>query len=774
MNRERVKAVIRGAVQGVGFRPFIYRLATALELRGWVCNSAQGVFLEVEGPRTQLNQFMLRLENEKPPRAIIQSMEFSFLEPAGYQGFEIRHSDDHGGKSAFILPDIGVCPDCLKEMFDPANRRYLYPFINCTNCGPRFSIIESLPYDRPNTSMKDFVMCAECQEEYYNPHDRRFHAQPNACPKCGPQLALRDQNGHILAECHEALRQAVAAILEGQILALKGVGGFQLIVDARNEESVRRLRVRKCREEKPFAVMYSTLAMLREDCCVDDFEARLLASPEAPIVLLQRHGGPSRLAPSVAPRNPNLGAMLPSSPLHHLFMRELDFPVIATSGNLSNEPICIHEAEAKERLRNIADLALIHNRPIVRAVDDSVTRVVLDREMILRRARGYAPLPIHVKRELPTILAVGPQLKNTVALSIGREIFVSQHIGDLETSEAWSAFRHVAGDLQQLYGVAPEMIGCDLHPEYLSTKYAKTMAAPSVAVQHHYAHVLAAMAENEVEGPVLGVSWDGTGMGLDRTIWGGEFLQVNDLQERATEPFIRFAHFRNFRLPGGEAAVRQPRRCALGLLWEIFGDSFFERKDTEGIRGQFTALELKMIRQMQAHGINAPFTSSAGRLFDAVASILGVRQRIQFEGQAAMELEFAVQPNEDASYLFRFVEKEAGELIIDWQPMIIQMISELQAGEPVGRMAAAFHNTLAEVVVAVARRASVSQVVLTGGCFQNKYLLERTVSRLREESFRPFWHQRIPCNDGGVALGQIMAIARAANIPREAAEECYA
>jgi hydrogenase maturation protein HypF len=772
MNHERVKAVVGGAVQGVGFRPFIYRLATNLGLCGWVSNSAQGVFIEIEGPRAQLNQFLLRLESEKPPRAIIQSLEFSFLEKTGCQGFEIRPSDDSGGKSAFILPDIAVCAGCLGEIFDPNNRRYLYPFTNCTHCGPRFTIIESLPYDRPNTSMKHFVMCAECEQEYRDPANRRFHAQPSACPKCGPQLALWDQTGIILAERHDALLRAVSAVRNGQILALKGVGGFQLIADARNEESVRRLRVRKCREEKPFALMYPTLDRLRTDCRMGDFEARLLVSPEAPIVLLQRGPGNAGLAPSIAPRNPNLGAMLPCSPLHHLLMRELGFPVVATSGNLSHEPICIDEVEAKERLRGFADLFLVHNRPIVRPVDDSVVRVILDREMVLRRARGYAPLPIHLKRELPTVLAVGPHLKNTVALSIGKEIFLSQHIGDLETGEAWSAFCRAAADLQSLYEIKPEAVACDLHHEYLSTKYAETQAAPVLPVQHHYAHVLSCMAENELKGPVLGVSWDGTGLGLDGTIWGGEFLLVDDLPGNNESPFVRFAHFRHFRLPGSEAAIQQPRRAALGLLWEIFGDKLFEREDMAPMRQPFSQSELNMIRQMLAKGFNAPLTSSAGRLFDAVASILGLRQRAHFEGQAAMELEFAVQPGVEAAYFFELIEGR--ELIVDWQPMMLQMLDELRRHQPVAHLAAVFHNTLAEMVVAVARRAGVRQVVLTGGCFQNKYLLERTVRRLQEKAFRPFWHQRIPPNDGGIALGQVMGAVRSLQGRRETTEECCA
>ncbi|HEX3989517.1 MAG TPA: carbamoyltransferase HypF, partial [Verrucomicrobiae bacterium] len=455
MNRQRLKVKVCGAVQGVGFRPFIYRLATQFGLRGWVSNTSHGVLIEADGPRVSLDQFLRRMEAEKPALAIIRDIDVSFLDEEGYEEFAIRDSSDSGSKRAFILPDLALCSDCQREIDSSDNRRYRYPFTNCTNCGPRFSIIESLPYDRPNTSMKRFAMCKDCEEEYHNPANRRFHAQPNACPQCGPQLELWDTQGLIVAKHHEALLAAATAVRDGQILALKGVGGFQFIVDARNEDAVLRLRAGKNREEKPFAVMYPSLEMLREDCSVNEIEASLLRSPAAPIVILGRNATDARVASTVAPRNPNLGAMLPSSPLHHLLMRELGFPVVATSGNRKDEPICIDETEATNRLRGIADLFMVHNRPIVRPVDDSVARVILNREMILRRARGYAPLPIHVRGELPAILAYGSHLKSTVALGIGEEIFISQHIGDLETGEAWSNFCQTASDLQRLYDFKP-------------------------------------------------------------------------------------------------------------------------------------------------------------------------------------------------------------------------------------------------------------------------------------------------------------------------------
>ena len=761
---ERLKATVRGAVQGVGFRPFVYRLATELKLTGWVLNSAQGVFLEVEGPGAHLRQFLLRLESDKPPRAIIQSLESSFLDATGYNTFEIRYSDDAGAKTVLILPDIAPCADCFREMTDPADRRHRYPFINCTNCGPRFSIIESLPYDRAHTSMRAFTLCPACNREYHDPLDRRFHAQPNACPTCGPQLELWDEKGNVLTARDDALRLAAEKIRAGQIIALKGVGGFQLLADARSEAAVRRLRERKHREEKPFAVMHPTAELAAQDCELSDLERRLLTSAEAPIVLLRRHAS-SALALNLAPGNPNLGVMLPSSPLHHLLLAGLGFPVVATSGNRSDEPICIDERDALNRLNNLADFFLVHNRPIVRHVDDSIVRVVRDREMVLRRARGYAPLPLHRARPMPRVLAVGAHLKNSIALSVEHEIFLSQHIGDLETSEAHAAFSRVIADFKRLYDVTPDFVACDLHPDYLSTRHAAQLGAPLFPVQHHWAHVLSCLAENEIDGPALGVSWDGTGYGLDGTIWGGEFLRANE-----DGSFTRVAHLRTFRLPGGEAAVREPCRTALGLLFACDESAVCPSPEggwlpemPEGTRNlapfrEFSAAELSLLRRMVDKGVQAPLTSSAGRLFDAVAALLGLRQRVHFEGQAAMEIEFAVQPGIETHYPF---ELRLGEpTIIDWQPMIAQITEEISRREEVGIMAAKFHNTLAEMILAIARQVGENKVALTGGCFQNRYMLERTIQRLTETGFRPYWHQRVPTNDGGIALGQVMAAVR--------------
>jgi hydrogenase maturation protein HypF len=811
----------------VGFRPFIFRLASDLGLAGWVNNSVQGVFLEVEGPRSQLERFLLRIEADKPPRSFISSLEASWLDPVGYTAFEIRESDSGGGKTALILPDIATCPECLAEILDPKNRRYRYPFTNCTNCGPRFSLIESLPYDRANTSMKKFRMCARCQAEYDDPRDRRFHAQPNACPECGPHLELWPGNRvrepgedpRSDARGYDALVAAAEALRRGKIVAVKGLGGFHLMVDARQDQAVRRLRERKHREEKPLALMLPSLEAVRAVCEVSALEERLLRSPEAPIVLLKQLAPrPSHLAPSVAPGNPALGILLPYTPLHHLLMAELVFPVVATSGNLSDEPICIDEREAMDRLAGVADLFLVHNRPIVRHVDDSIVRVMMGRELVLRRARGYAPLPIalnvpsfefgvssskspvagqpETRNPKPeSILAVGAHLKNTVALSVGPQVFLSQHIGDLETDEAFEAFRRVIADFERLYEATPSVIAADLHPDYLSTKFARELGRDAlsilrsssatedgprvqaerqlgptvVSVQHHVAHVLSCMAENELSAPVLGVSWDGTGYGLDGTIWGGEFFQVTDTTCE------RVACLRPFPLPGGDKAVKEPRRTALGLLYELFGDAAFEMKALAPVRG-FRQAELATLRRMLERGVNSPRTSSIGRLFDAVSALAGLRQRTRFEGQTAMELEFALEGFQtEEAYPFPIancrlpIEKPAPQsatlnpqsaMHLDWAPMLEAILADLQRGVPAGQIAAKFHNTLAEVIAAMAQRAGEKRVVLSGGCFQNRYLTERSVRRLRDEGFRPYWHQRVPPNDGGIALGQIVAARR--------------
>jgi hydrogenase maturation protein HypF len=740
----RLRVVIHGAVQGVGFRPFVYKLAGELGLVGWVNNSAAGVVIEAEGSEPALRDFLRRLESEKPTIAIVQSQETSFLDPVGFASFEIRRSTD-GEKRTLVMPDLATCKACLADVFDRGTRRYRYPFTNCTACGPRFSIIASLPYDRAATTMRKFTMCRECEREYGDPGNRRFHAQPNACPECGPQLALWRPNGAEVATRDEALLAAAAAIREGKIVAVKGLGGFHLMVDARNDEAVRALRERKQREEKPFALMAPSFVKALRHCFASDVERRLLRSPECPIVLLRRRPEVKEIAPSVAPGNPNLGVMLPGNPLHHLLMHELGFPVVATSGNLAEEPICTDEQEALKRLAGLADLFLVHDRPILHHVDDAVVREVGGREMVLRRARGFAPLPVHLEATLPPVLAVGAHQKNTVAIAVGSDVFLSQHIGDLESEGSHQAFRATIRAFEQLYEFAPAAVACDLHPDYLSTQHARTLDLPVVAVQHHQAHVLACMAENQLPPPVLGIAWDGSGRGEDGTVWGGEFLRITG------DGCERVAHLRRFLLPGNEKAVREPRRVALAVLFEIFGDQAIVI-DAPPIRS-FSPAELATLRTMLDRWLNSPVTTSVGRLFDAFAALLGVRQVVSFEGQAAMELEYAIGNTTDDTALPYAIHAEDGHFVLDWEPAVRAVLAA--PGNPA--LPVRFHNMLVDMAVDVAARIGEANVVLSGGCFQNRYLTERMIARLRAAGHRPYWHQRVPPNDGGIALGQVMA-----------------
>lgn len=749
---ERRRIQLRGLLQGVGFRPFVFRLATDLGLSGAVWNRPEGVTIEIEGARPSLEVFLHRIEQERPVHAVIDQIDSTPLDPIGEARFEIRESDRAGVRETSVPPDLATCADCLRETLDSANRRYRYPFTNCTDCGPRFSMIELLPYDRINTTMRKFPLCGECRNEYENRSDRRFHAEPNACPACGPHLELWEPDGSVRASHDPALRAAADALRQGKIVAVKGLGGFHLMVDARNEEAVQRLRQRKIREAKPFALMFPTLASVGTVCRLSELEARLLLSPESPIVLLKK-SVPSAIAFSVAPDNPYLGVLLPYTPLHHLLMSELGFPVVATSGNRSEEPICTDENDALRRLAGIADLFLVHNRPIVRPLDDSVVRVIAERPLILRRARGYAPLSFQIETDR-SLLAVGGHLKNTVAISAGGKITLSQHLGDLENAETDQTFRQAIADQKKLYHHSPDAVVCDLHPDYRSTQFARETGLPLHPVQHHYAHLLSCMAEHRLEGPLLGIAWDGSGLGPDGTLWGGEFLKIDE------RSFQRAAHFRTFRLPGGERAMREPRRSALGLLYEQLGGRAFEGR---AALSAFNAEERRILKKMLETGLNAPLTSSAGRLFDAVASLLGLRQTSRFEGEAAMALEFACEGiGTEEAYPFRILECRTPKvpLIIDWAPLIEAILGDLEHSRPIGEIAALFHNTLSEIILSVAQRIGEEKVVLTGGCFQNKVLTERAIARLTAEGFQPYRHQQIPPNDGGLAVGQILAALR--------------
>jgi hydrogenase maturation protein HypF len=779
---QRLHLQIQGMVQGVGFRPFVYNLATELGLAGWVRNDGAGVTMEVEGSRVQLTAFLERLERERPPHTIFARLISDSIAPLGEpqgRGFAERHfqiisslgSSAQQTKSAWVLPDLATCPECLREIFTPENRRYYYPFTNCTHCGPRFSILTGLPYDRPQTTMARFEMCPACQGEYREPRDRRFHAQPNACACCGPHLELWQPDGRVINLGRDArqvatlLRQAADWVRQGSILALKGLGGFHLIVDAGNQEAVRRLRERKQRPSKPLALMYPNLTAVQEHCYLSHLEAALLTSATAPIVLLHRRATPTRpLAPGIAPDRPDLGVMLPYTPLHHLLMAELDSPVVATSGNLANEPLCTDEGEAIERLGSIADVFLVHNRPIAHPIDDSIVRVVGGRSLLLRRARGYAPQPLSspLLEDAPAILALGGHLKNTVALSLPGQVILSQHLGDLDCTQTLARCQETVAQLLQIYEHRPVVIACDAHPDYISSQFAQHLSQqlapiPLIPVQHHYAHVLSAMVDNDLEPPILGIAWDGTGYGLDGTLWGGEWLTIPRRGQ-----FDRAAHFAPFPLPGGERAVREPRRAALGILYQALGEAAWELRDCPTLQA-FSPRELPVLQKMLRRRLNTPMTSSAGRLFEALASLTGLCQIASFEGEGAMKLEFAQSDsNTEATYPYSLQLDATGKISIEWQPMLLEILRELShatgtiafgAASPI---AAKFHNTMVEIMVAIAEKIGWERIVLTGGCFQNCFLLEQTSQKLREKGFKPYWHQQIPPNDGGIAVGQIL------------------
>jgi len=754
--KKRVRIFIRGAVQGVGFRPFIYRLATFLNLTGWINNNTGGVVIEVEGDQQALLEFTQRIQSNKPARAIINSITTEYAEPLGYRAFEIKESDSAEDKSAWILPDIATCDLCREEIFDPANRRYLYPFTNCTNCGPRYSIIQSLPYDRPNTTMKNFILCPECRREYDNPGNRRFHAQPNACPVCGPHIWLTDENGRVICEKNRALEETVDFLNKGKIIALKGIGGFQLLADAGNETVLKRLRRAKSRDEKPFALMFPDMDSIRYYCNLTAAEQACLASPEAPIVLLKRKpghkAGDKGISELVAPDNPFWGIMLPYSPLHLILMSLYKKPVIATSGNIKDEPICIHNDEAIQALHGIADFFLLHDRPIARYVDDSVVRIISGHISVMRRARGYAPLPVTVNHTLPPALAVGAHFKNTIAVAKNSNIFPSHHIGDLETKKANNAFTRAVTDLKEMYNIDPRIIVCDKHPDYSSSQFAAKFNGKIIRLQHHVAHVLSCMAENGVSPPVLGFAWDGTGYGDDGTIWGGECLVIN------YNSYERSAYLRPFPLPGGDKAIKEPKRAAFGLLYHILGDNI-KNYSFLPVLQQFSSGETRVLKQMLDKKINSPLTSSIGRLFDVVSSLLDVQHINTFEGQAAIKLENLAWGAENETGIYENnINKNDRQWIIDWEPLIMSVIAGISSGTDPEIIAARFHNTLADMIFQLAKKTGINKIALSGGTFQNKFLTEKVVAGLQNRNYTVYRHKKIPPNDGGISVGQIFAI----------------
>lgn len=753
---QRQKIIIEGIVQGVGFRPFIYQLAQRFGLAGSVCNDTRGVTIEVEGDELTLAQFVNAIRAEKPPLSVIQTLDVQQLSAVGESNFRILQSSLDETRRAQVAPDTFVCEDCLNELFDPDDRRYRYPFINCTNCGPRYTIVTGIPYDRPLTTMAEFPLCKACQEEYDNPLSRRFHAQPNACPECGPQLNLVSREG-ALFDSKDPVQEAVASLKAGQIVAVKGLGGYHLAVDAGNPEAVVELRRRKKRDEKPFALMVKDLDCVRQFAYVNDDEAKLLLGPERPIVLLRKRAGYG-LADEIAPDNCYLGIMLPYAPLHYLLLQDNFKALVMTSANLSDEPIAFEDNEARTRLSGIADVFLRHNRNIFTRTDDSIARLMAEKPLLLRRSRGFVPRAIALRKEVPSILAVGAELKNTICLTRGDRAFLSQHVGDLKNLEVYESFKKTIEHLRMILEVAPERVAHDQHPDYDSTRFAlEESGLEPIAVQHHHAHLASCLAEHGVEEPAIGVIFDGIGYGTDGNVWGGEFL-VGDMWSCE-----RVGHFKYQPMPGGDLATRQPWRMALSYLQSIYGEI------PEGIQcfNGIAESERRLVAQATAKGINAPLTSSCGRLFDAVAAILGLRQTVSFEGQAAMQLEMIADSEQRTSYPCLLTE-DKGQLLFDPSPMLAAILADQAAGVSVAEIAGRFHYTLAvmvsEMCAEISQRTSLKKVVLSGGVFQNCLLTEFTVPRLEKSGLEVLTHSLVPPNDGGIALGQ--AVVASAKFPK--------
>ncbi len=795
---------ITGIVQGVGFRPFVYSLASRLELHGWVKNTSAGVEIEVEGSPKSIQEFTTRLQGEAPPLAIIDGFRIEMRQPSGYTQFIIVKSEAIPQAFQPISPDVSVCDDCLQELFDPTDRRYHYPFTNCTNCGPRFTIIKDIPYDRPNTTMSEFDLCPECLVEYTDPLDRRFHAQPVACPECGPHVWLEFSPSFQIAKNRtnfvgklpllkgtNALIKTQQLLREGIILAIKGLGGFHIACDATNPNAVKRLRERKLRVDKPFAVMMPNVDTVRLHCNIGETEAEVLKSRECPILILPRRPE-SSIAEEIAPNQNTIGVMLPYTPLHYLLFNDWDssgtrtldnlLPLVfvMTSGNMSEEPIVTDNGEALRRLSPLVDAYLMHNRPIHIRSDDSVARnfrsVPNKKEnddnrslkvTMIRRSRGYAPIPLTIPWEGIPMLATGAELKNAFCLTRDKYAFLSHHIGDMENYETLLSFEEGIYHYERLFKIIPEALAYDLHPNYLASRYALKRAdqdgIPAFGVQHHHAHIAACMAENGLttDQPVIGVSFDGTGYGEDGAIWGGEFL-IADYAN-----YTRFAHLAYAPLPGGDIAIRKPARIALAYLWQAELDWETDIAPVLFLSHQ----ELLALKSQLEKDVNTPKTSSVGRLFDAVAALINVRQEINYEAQAAIELEALVDPNEDKAYTFEYVFSDAkptnelsshskvNPVKIEHKPLFSEIITDLHDGVEKGRISARFHNGLALVVknicVAMRYSSSINQVVLSGGVWQNLVLLQKTIKFLDEAGFEVLCHAAVPPNDGGLALGQV-------------------
>jgi hydrogenase maturation protein HypF len=749
----RHRLTVRGIVQGVGFRPYVFRLAKRYGLNGFVKNTSLGAVIEVEGGESALQAFERALPTDGPPLMRVVSADVSTVALANEVSFSIHESENSGNALTWVPADVSVCKECLTETEDPGNRRYEYPFTNCTNCGPRYSIIRDVPYDREQTTMDTFRMCELCQAEYHDPSDRRFHAQPNACASCGPRLWAADSCGKELPmrDARSVLEVTVNLLRGGGIVALKGLGGYQILCDARNEEAVQKLRKRKHRNRKPLAVMVQDETVAATLCEVSEFERCLLTGAEKPIVLLHKRCG-TNIAESVAPATPWFGIMLPCTPLHALLFRVLEekcgagIALVATSGNLSEVPIVIEEGDAQKKLQSVVDMFLHHNRPIHTRVDDSVLRAMEGKPLVLRRARGFVPGSFSLGEVEGQILACGAQQKSTLCLTKGGFAMLSQHLGDLENYESLQFFEETSIRMQQLFQSTPEAVAYDLHPGYLSTQFAKKLAVPHIGVQHHHAHIASCMAEHGLHGPVLGVAWDGTGFGLDGTIWGGEFL-VADRSE-----VTRYGHLRCVALAGGDAAVREPWRVARSYLLDAFDAVVPRGLGWHSLVPDQSVRILDALLEKRIHTIES---SSCGRLFDAVASLIGLHQVVSFEGEAAMALEAIA---DDAKEVYGFSIGGYMPLEVDMRPMIRQIVDDTERSVAKGTIAARFHNTLVRVMSDVCARmreeTGYQRVCLSGGCFQNIRLLRRCVRMLRSNGFEVFFQQQVPCNDGGIALGQ--------------------
>lgn len=787
MGIRRYLIKITGVVQGVGFRPFIYTLAQSLHLKGWVNNVSEGVVIDIEGARETLDTFIERIKNGAPPLSRIKGISMEELPCKGYDGFIIEKSISSEQRNIYISPDVSICEDCNRELFDPGNRRYLYPFINCTNCGPRFTIIKNVPYDRISTTMAKFPMCDRCASEYTDPSNRRYHAQPVSCYDCGPTLELTDRDGN-REHVTDIIGQTRKLLKEGCIVAVKGLGGYHLVCNAKDEQAVRNLRKRKARDDKPFALMVKDVDTALLYCDVNEAEKKLLKSVEKPIILLRKRKDHA-LPEEIAPGNPYLGIMLPYTPVHMLLLhnigessrscekgadeKNLDM-LIVTSGNRSNEPIYYKDDEAMENLKDIADFFLINDRDIYIRTDDSVTRVFRDKEYIIRRSRGYVPMPVTCHaietltsgREVPSVLACGGELKSTFCVNKGCEFFVSHHIGDLENAETLASFEEGIEHFRKMFNISCNVVAYDLHPEYLSSKYAMELKdVEKIAVQHHHAHIASCMAENGLNEDVIGVAFDGTGYGEDGHIWGGEFFTGG------YKGFSRAGHLDYVRMPGGELAVKEPWRMAVSYLYhwdKNIGDKLAEKEGIEygglNILPGIDKGKLATILQMLDKGLNSPLTSSMGRLFDAVSALLGIRDRINYEGQAAIELEYNTIEDRNGGYEFEFIA-EGQAFKVCMNNTINSIIKDLQAGVPKEVIASRFHETIANVVleacIRISKYTGLNKVVLSGGVFQNMILLDKCVTKLEGRGFNVYLHSRVPSNDGGIALGQaVMAIAR--------------